>query len=295
MLQNSLIRKLPVTLRPDARRVLIRPFWPSIEAKAHDPRNVPRSSKIISRILALTEEEAEQQWRVIIDDFSGRHLDLDHYFLRRFFEVSPWLPSDASLTLTRKLLIGSYFTHEYSLEAAALFNPSVVPCPDQTELTAGALRFILSLRAVGEGHISSIGFRCGILTDDFEIDLGDPARWVVEPQPVVDESFPAEWFRRKGRELGIETAFTDRVLEVLPDNFSESELQEAVHLTCGASPDATCLAAGERLMMLAKSNFRVAFRHSSGIPSAPSFRCCPARPMASRMRALYTSQMMTAK
>jgi predicted GH43/DUF377 family glycosyl hydrolase len=259
MLQNSLIRKLPVTLRPDARRVLIRPFWPAIEPRAPDPRTVPRASKIITRILALTEEEAEQQWRVISDDFAGRHLDLDSYFLRRFAEVSAWLPTDAVLTPTRKLLIGSYFTHEYSLEAAALFNPSVVMCPDQSGLTAGALRFILSLRAVGEGHISSIGFRCGTLTDDFEIDLGDPARWVVEARPVVDESFEAAWFRRKGRELGIDCAYTDRVLGALPESFNESQLQDAVLRACGTAPDAVCLAAAERLLLLAKSNFRVAF------------------------------------
>ncbi len=259
MLQNSLLRKLPVTLRPDARRVLIRPFLPVTEPRAHNPADMPRVLKIITRILALTEEEAENQWRIIGDDFAGRHLELDSYFLRRFHDVSEWLPTDSVLTQTRRLLIGSYFTHEYSLEAAALFNPSIVMCPDQSDLTAGALRFVLSLRAVGEGHISSIGFRCGTLTDDFEIDLGDPARWVVEPRPVVDESFEAAWFRRKGKELGVDCDYLDRVMTELPASFSESQLNQAVLQACGPSPDAVCLAAGERLLMLAKSNFRVAF------------------------------------
>lgn len=149
MSSNSLVRKLPVTLRPDARRVLIRPFRPS--AGLHSEADVSRVLKIMTRILALTEDEAQRQWDLINEDFAGRHLELNSYFLRRFDDVSQWLPTDAPLTETRRLLIGSYFTHEYSLEAAALFNPSIVPCPDQSGIAGGALRFILSLRAVGEG------------------------------------------------------------------------------------------------------------------------------------------------
>lgn len=98
MTGSSLVRKLPLVLRPDAHRVLIRPFGPAIEPRAHNPEKVPRALKIISRILALTEEEAVQQWRIISGDFAGRHVDLDSYFLQRFAEVSQWLPSDAALT-----------------------------------------------------------------------------------------------------------------------------------------------------------------------------------------------------
>ena len=253
------MRKLPVTLRPDARRVLIRPFSPASGARAPDPAEVPRALKIISRILALTEDEAQQQWQIISNDFAGRHVDLESYFLRRFAEVSAWLPPGAALTETRRLLIGSYFTHEYALEAAALCNPSIVVCPDQSGLNDGALRFILSLRAVGEGHISSIGFRCGTLTRDFEIDVGEPARWVVEPKRVTDASFESAWFRRKCTELGVNCTFVDQVFNELPDSFSEARLRESVMRACGPSPEAACLAGGEQLLLLAKSNFRVSF------------------------------------
>jgi predicted GH43/DUF377 family glycosyl hydrolase len=251
------LRKLPVTLRPDPARVLIRPFWPANEPRAHSPIHAPRAMTIIMRILALSEEEAEQQWRNIRDDFAGRHLDLDSYFLRRFQEVAFALPTDAPLTDIRKLLIGSYFTHEYSLEAAALFNPSIVACPDQSGIPEGALRFVLSLRAVGEGHISSITFRCGTLTEDFSIDISEPARWVVEAQRVVDSFFAADWFRDKARELGVESETTKAVLNLLPDRFTEAQLQLAVLEACG--PTAPCRVAGERLLMLAKSNFSVFF------------------------------------
>jgi predicted GH43/DUF377 family glycosyl hydrolase len=219
----------------------------------------PRVLKIISRIFALSEEEAEVQWKVISEDFAGRHDELNTYFLRRFEEISPWLPTDAVLTETRRLLIGSYFTHEYSLEAAALFNPSIVKCPDQKGVPEGGLRFVLSLRAVGEGHVSSLGFRAGILTEKFEIDFSEAARWVVEPRRVVDESFNASWFHRKCRELGVDCDYVDRVVSALPEHFSEAELKVAVRVACGTAPDATCSAAGERLLLLAKSNFSVAF------------------------------------
>jgi predicted GH43/DUF377 family glycosyl hydrolase len=259
MCSNILVRKLPLTLRPDARRVLIRPFRPALDVSGTSMADESRVLKILSRIFALSEEEAEDQWNVIKEDFAARHEELNDYFLRRFDEISRWMPTDAELTETRRLLIGSYFTHEYSLEAAALFNPSIVPCPDQSDVEDGALRFVLSLRAVGEGHISSLCFRSGILTENFEIDFTEAARWVVEPRRVVDASFHGPWFHRKCRELGIDCDFIDRVVGLLPENFSELELKTAVRQACGNTPDATCSAAGDRLLLLAKSNFNVAF------------------------------------
>jgi predicted GH43/DUF377 family glycosyl hydrolase len=259
MLSNTLIRKLPFTLRPDARRVLIRPFRPAVDVSGHGTADEPRVLKILSRIFALSEEDAEIQWKIISEDFAGRHDELNAYFMRRFEEVSPWLPTDAVLTETRRLLIGSYFTHEYSLEAAALFNPSIVICPDQTAVADGAVRFVLSLRSVGEGHISSLGFRSGTITEDFEIEFAEPARWVVEPRRVVDESFHSAWFHRKCRELGVDCDYVDKVVAGLPEHFTEDELKASVKQACGSSPDATCFAAGERLLLLAKSNFTVQF------------------------------------
>ena len=275
MSSNILVRKLPVTLRPDARRVLIRPFRPT--TGPHAKTDNPRVLKIMSRVLALTEEEAQQQWDVINDDFAGRHLELNSYFLRRYEEVAPCLPTDAALSEVRRLLIGSYFTHEYSLEAAALFNPSIVECPDQSGLADGALRFVLSLRAVGEGHISSIGFRCGTLTENFEIDLGEAARWVVEPRRVVDESFERAWFHRKCTELGVDGEYLERVFGALRESFGEKELREAVHRACGSSPDAGCLAAADRVLLLAKSNFSVAFNPQQRFSERAIFPVSPSQ------------------
>jgi len=273
----TLARRLPFVLRPDVRRVLVRPFLPANEPRTHHPADVPRALKIMSRILSLTDEEVEAHWKVVVHDFGSRHPDLDHYFLRRFDAVSPWLPTDASLSETRRKLIGSYFTHEYSLEAAALFNPSVVTCPDQSGLAEGAVRFILSLRSVGEGHISSITFRCGTLQADGGLDIGEPARWVVGPEPKVDAFFESRWFAAKCREIGVDCGFLGRVLALLPDQFSEAQLHEALKLRCGTAADPDCMTSRDRIVMLAKSNFSVSFAPQSRYSERAIFPVSPSQ------------------
>jgi hypothetical protein len=102
----------------------------------------------------------------IMADFSRRHEDIGHIFERHLNVVKDYLPRDKMLSDVQRALIGAYFTKEYSIESAALFNPSIVPHPDQSHLKKGSLRFIMSLRATGEGHISSIVFRSGVLDRD---------------------------------------------------------------------------------------------------------------------------------
>ncbi len=251
-------RRLDFTLRPDARRVLSRPFFPQSQPGTR-PADVPRVLKIMTRVLSLSEQEAEAEWETVQRDFASRHEQLDEYFLQRFEVMRPWLPTDTEPSAMRKRLIGSYFTHEYSLEAAALFNPSIVPCPDQSGLGEGDLRFVLSLRSVGEGHISSITFRCGTVRADFSIDMGEPARWMVEPERVPAKILSSRWFERKCRELAINCDYTHTVIQQLPEEFTEQQLEEAVRALCGNSPTPACVEAGDRLITLAKSNFSLVF------------------------------------
>ena len=105
-------------------------------------------------------------------------------------------------------MIGSYFLAEYSLEAAALFNPSIVPHPDQTNLPPGALRFIMSLRATGEGHISSITFRTGIIHADLRIEVCEPTGFLTEPRQIPNPVYEKGLFGRKLLELGLTSEFT---------------------------------------------------------------------------------------
>src|SRR5262249_3794751 len=148
------IQRTGLTLRPDPRRVLVRPFNPTSEERAR---------KICARVLALSERQVHALLARVQVEFGERHQKTQEFFQRRYQHARQFLPEDAPLSDERSLLLGAYFSHEYSLEAAALFNPSIVPHPDQSDLPHSSLRFILSLRATGEGHISSITFRTGFI------------------------------------------------------------------------------------------------------------------------------------
>ena len=113
----------------------------------------------------------EAELALVNHNFGDRHWQTRTVHLERYEQIKVQLGLDAQLLETRKSLIGAYFCHEYSYAAAALTNPSIVPHPDQTGLVGGAVRMVLSMRAVGEGHISSIGFREGIVTADGDVHL----------------------------------------------------------------------------------------------------------------------------
>ena len=121
--------------------------------------------------MKLSDAEAQGVLDGVLGEFRDRHRDAEGFFERRFNQLKPLLPPKFKPSKTKRLLIGSYFTCEYSLEAAALFNPSIVPHPDQSELETGSIRFILSLRATGEGHISSIEFRTGVINKLGEVTV----------------------------------------------------------------------------------------------------------------------------
>lgn len=267
------VTRLPITLKPDPARVLIRPFWPANDPLRHPAPEVPRALNTICRILSLTEDEVVLQWGVTCADFDPRHHALSEYFLTRYQQVAHLVPTDATISETRKLLIGAYFTQEYAIEAAALFNPSIVLCPDQNNVREGALRFVLSLRAVGEGHISSICFRCGEILPDFSIEFGEPARWVVEPSRDVDASFEKEWFARKAVELGLDSKTVALVMNALPDSFTESQLHAATQHCCGTAHPTEA----EGILMLAKNNFGVQFHPSQRYSERAIFPLSPSQ------------------
>ncbi len=162
------VHRAAIRLEADSRRVLIRPFFPFDDTQ---------NGRIVARIMSLTEKEVEKQANAVLKSFTDRHFDVADIFEERFETVRRLLPTDLEPSQSRKQLIGACFTSEYSLEAAALFNPSIVPHPDQSGLGDGDLRFIMSLRAVGEGHVSSILFKEGIIGADHGIRLTEPSRF----------------------------------------------------------------------------------------------------------------------
>ena len=247
------VTRTDIFINPDRSRVLIRPFTP-----ASDQRIV----KIIARLLALAESDIDGLLAQVLTEFSGRHQKAKGLFLERFEFVRQHLVTDLELSEARKLVIGSYFTHEYSLEAAALFNPSIVRHPDQTELAAGSTRFVLSLRATGEGHISSITFRTGVIDVNNLISINAPTRFVTEPQAVHDTSYGKSLFARQLAELGFAGEFTRRTLGALGEAFSLTELRVAVALVqnqLGALELAGAPSASGAILSLALSNYEVRF------------------------------------
>lgn len=145
---------------PDARRVITRPFLPGSRE---------RIQSVIQRVLAMDEDEVCRWLERVILGFATRHKRLSSVWQAHFDEVAYLVESGTSLSVERQHLIGAYLTSEYSFEAAALFNPSIVAHHDQSGLPDGALRFLMSLRATGEGHVSSIVFRTGIIAADGEM------------------------------------------------------------------------------------------------------------------------------
>ncbi len=229
--------------------------------RIHLPHDRYRISKIIQRIMSLSETAAKKLIAQIMIDFSGRHEDIGHIFERHLNEVKDYLPRDAMLSDVQRALIGAYFTKEYSIESAALFNPSIVPHPDQSHLKEGSLRFIMSLRATGEGHVSSIVFRSGVL-DRRNTLLFDPISDFVEtPDLQLDPVYKLNPFRRKLNEMGASNEITAHILNQLPEDFTYNELIEKIGIL-RAKPQFSETIQNrtfEIIRWLADSNYEVGF------------------------------------
>src|SRR3990170_6325864 len=180
--------------------------------RLHLPEDAHRIPKIIQRIVNLPNTTAENLLEQIMLDFSGRHEDIRHIFGLHLNKVKDYVPREAVLSETKRDLIGAYFTMEYSIESAALFNPSIIPHPDQSHLNKGSLRFIMSLRATGEGHVSSIVFRSGVL-DSHNAVLFDPTSDYVEtPDVQLDPVYDRHLFQLKLNEMAATNEITAYIL-----------------------------------------------------------------------------------
>ena len=169
-------------LRPDPARVVVRPFKPATEPRDLNPTDKTRANHIVDRVLRLDAEAAGRQLADVLENFEGRHRNLLEIFETRAAEMEEALEPHALLNQTQRCLIGAYFLHEYSFEASALFNPSIVRHPDQSGAPENGCRFVLSLRAVGEGHISSLTFRSGSIGADGSVVVDPTARLASVPK-----------------------------------------------------------------------------------------------------------------
>jgi predicted GH43/DUF377 family glycosyl hydrolase len=180
--QFRFVNRQSLYLRPDPARVVVRPFRPATEPRDLNPTDKIRANHIVGRVLRLDAEAAVQQLSDVLDNFEGRHRNLIDIFEARAQDMEDALAPHAELNRTQRRLIGAYFLNEYSFEASALFNPSIVRHPDQSGAPENGCRFILSLRAVGEGHISSLTFRSGTLAADGSVAVDPTARLAAVPR-----------------------------------------------------------------------------------------------------------------
>jgi len=160
---------------------VVRPFKPATEPRDLNPTDKTRANHIVDRVLGLDADAVRRQLGEVLENFDGRHRNLLDIFEARAADMEGALAPHTAFDQTQRRLIGAYFMHEYSFEASALFNPSIVRHPDQTGAPVGGCRFILSLRAVGEGHISSLTFRSGSIGPEGEISVDATARLASIP------------------------------------------------------------------------------------------------------------------
>ncbi|CAN7384749.1 glycoside hydrolase family 130 protein [Bosea sp. LjRoot9] len=176
MSQSSFLNRQALYLRPDPARVVVRRFGPQAEPRDLNHTDRIRANHIVGRVLSLDAATAESLLAEVLENFKGRHRNLLERFEARADEMEEAFATHGDFTQVQRRLVGSYFLHEYSFEAAALFNPSIVSHPDQSGAPPGGRRFILSLRAVGEGHISSLTFRSGSIAADGSVSIDPTSR-----------------------------------------------------------------------------------------------------------------------
>jgi predicted GH43/DUF377 family glycosyl hydrolase len=223
MTERDLATRLRATLAPDPRRVIVKLFVPGEDAALVRSR----ASAIIERVAHLDDGETSQLLQQTLRRFGGRHHDLETTFKHHYDIVRHRVARTSDLSPTARLLVGAYFSHEYAVEAAALCNPSIVAHPDQSDLDSGQLRVVVSLRQIGEGHISSIGFAAGVVGAGSRLAVGDRSGPLVTGRRV-GASHRRDLLAAGLAEDGWDNEVSATVLGSLPERFSDEDFEQAV-------------------------------------------------------------------
>ncbi|MCF8348071.1 MAG: glycoside hydrolase family 130 protein, partial [Bacteroidales bacterium] len=259
-MSTTVFRK-PVRFYSDPRRVITRFFFPGPES---------RVESILQKVGAMPDQAAQLVLNQSLRDFSARHRNISRIYFKHFEKVRDIMKGSAeflsALPEAKKLLIGAYFTSEYSIESAAFFNPSMVEDPDQTGLQEGEKRVIISFRATGEGHISSIVFRGGILNRDNNLELKPVGKLVDEPEAVKNYVYKKEIFCQKLREMHIPAEISETVMNKLRFEFDYNELNNAVaDAKREMQPDKQMEKMFQTIVWLADSHYNITFSLDTAI------------------------------
>ncbi|MFW5851041.1 MAG: glycoside hydrolase family 130 protein [Bacteroidota bacterium] len=254
--KKTLIKRSGNKIDRNNSRVITRP---------HIPSDMLRVGKIIDRVANLTEKKVEELLKDIIENFYGRHKNIKQQLHNHFEKVKEYIPKNISISEARKELIGAYFTMEYSIESAALFNPSIVKHPNQEGLQNGEMRFIMSLRATGEGHISCIVFRSGVLKKDGSAIFDTTSEFVGTPDVLLDPTYDNHLFRRKLKDMKSWDKTSSRIFENLPDNFTNGKLKARINDLYQDNDFAHNDQTIKNINWLANSNYTIKFDEHSKI------------------------------
>ena len=225
------------------------------------PGGDDRTKKIIKRVLDLSEKKTSELFEQVLTNFSNRHRNIELNLENNFQKIKTLIPEDAVISDKKRALLGAYFTMEYSIESAALFNPSIVLHPNQGNLAEGSIRFIMSFRAVGEGHISSIEFRSGKIDADNNISLDPVSNLVETPAIQLNPTFDKHLFQLKLNEMNACNEITTYLLERLPPEFTYEQGKHEIMqlLNKRIFPDPMQTETIDIVFWVAKSNYEVKF------------------------------------
>lgn len=255
------VTRSPVTVPPNIKRVVARFFYNS----------TPRALTLADHVLALDEEQAWTELEQVLRNFARRHRDVSNIFRRHYGYVEAELLAHGKdvedISENRRMLLGAYFTKEFSIEAAALFNPSCVVAPDQGGLLPDEVRLAMSLRATGEGHLSSLEFRYLVVdVKTGAIHIDPPADRIEEARYVRDHEYDREAFLRKLAEMADEEHGGYRVVSEFPEAFTYDDLKiklaQALHGQDGRRLDQTEF---REVLWLADSHHEVTFSKDTDI------------------------------
>ena len=249
--RTRLVRRRPTVLNAASSRVITR---------LHIAGDAPRCEQLVDRVSKLDDDDVSHLLEAILQDFSARHRDFRDTLARNYDRLAEIVPDCASLSAEKRLLLGAYVTAEYSVESAALFNPSIVPHPEQKGVSKGSVRFVMSFRATGEGHVSSIEFRSGVVDENCDIYMDGISRYVATPEIHTDPTYERYHFRRKLEDICARNPVADRLLEGLSETFTFDELEAQIKkFRATRFPVADKRDAIEMVLRLAQSNYAVIF------------------------------------
>ena len=258
---STAVDRKDVFFYPDPKRIIARFFFPGPET---------RVQSIIQKVIDMPEQAAQLVLNQTLRDFSSRHRNISKIFQKHFDRVRDIMAGRNgdmnTLPEIKRLLIGAYFTNEYSIESAAFFNPSMVEHPDQTGLQEGQKRVIISFRATGEGHISSLVFRSGILDQNNNLTVQLPGNLVDEAEAVRNFVYQKETFCQKLSEMHTDMRIVNKVMDKLRFEFDYNELTHAVEETIRElDPDFAQEKMLQTITWLADSHYEISFSLDTAI------------------------------